>query len=151
MRLGCNRISPMKDIETIISELNREGFRSTRIRKSMLEVILALTGPASAFEIMSSLLEKKVSFNKATIYRELAFLKERRLIQEVRIPHEKGMRFEAAQMAHHHHLICVSCKKIEDIVLQKELEEQENEIYRSTGFQVLGHTLEFMGLCQGCR
>lgn len=141
----------MKNIETILSELNNEGFRATKIRTSMIELFLAVKGPASAREIMTLLGRKKVRFNKATIYRELVFLKERGLIQEVRLPHERGMRFEAAHQAHHHHLICVSCKKIADIILQKELEEQEREIYRSTGFQVLGHTLEFMGLCQGCR
>lgn len=141
----------MKNLETILSELNSEGFRTTRIRTSMIEVFLSINGPATAPEIMSILDNKEVRFNKATIYRELAFLKERGLIHDVRLPHEKGMRFEAAQKAHHHHLICVSCKKIEDIVLKKELEEQEQEIYRSTGFQVLGHALEFMGLCHGCR
>lgn len=151
MRLGCNRMARMKNIETILTELSSEGFRATKIRTSMIELFLTFKGPASAHEIMSMLGKKKIRFNKATIYRELVFLKERGLIQEVRLPHERGMRFEAAHQAHHHHLICVNCKKIADIVLQKELEEQENEIYRSTGFQVLGHTLEFMGLCQGCR
>lgn len=141
----------MKDIGTILSELSSEGFRATKIRTSMIELFMSVKGPVSASEIMSALKKKKISFNKATIYRELAFLKERGLVLEVRLPHERGRRFEAAHEAHHHHLICVSCKKIEDIVLQKELEEQENEIYRSTGFQVLGHTLEFTGLCPGCR
>ncbi|MBI5643867.1 MAG: transcriptional repressor [Deltaproteobacteria bacterium] len=141
----------MKDLTRITRELNKEGFRVTRIRKAMLEVFLDNHKPVSAEELMDALGRSKLAFNRTTVYRELNFLTERALIKEVRFLHERAKRYEAADLGHHHHLICVSCKKVEDIELKNDLDEEEKRIYRSTGFKVLSHALEFMGICQGCR
>lgn len=141
----------MKDFIRIAKELNKDGFRVTRTRKAVLKVFLEDRKPISAEELMDALERGGVAVNKTTVYRELSFLTERSIIKEVRFLHERVKRYEAAGLGHHHHLICVSCKKVEDVELKGDLDEQEKEIYRSKGFKVLEHALEFMGLCQECR
>lgn len=139
------------DLGPVIDGLVSNGFRITRIRKAMIEVFLKNGLPLSAMDMMSSLRAMKVPFNKTTIYREVAFLKENGIIEDVQFINERTKRYELVSVDHHHHLICLKCKKVEDIVLEKDLEEQEKKIYESKGFKVLNHSLEFMGICQICR
>lgn len=139
------------DLGPVIDGLVSNGFRITRIRKAMIEVFLKNGLPLSALDMMSSLRAIKVPFNKTTVYREIAFLKENGIIKDVQFINERTKRYELVSVDHHHHLICLKCKKVEDIVLEKDLEEQERKIYESKGFKVLNHSLEFMGICQICR
>jgi len=81
----------------------------------------------------------------------LAFLKETGIVKEIQFLHERVKRYELSSLDHHHHLICLKCKKVEDVVLESHLEEQEEKILRSTGFHVLNHSLEFLGICHSCR
>lgn len=139
------------DLGPVIDALVSNGFRITRIRKAMIEVFLKNDLPFSAMDMMSALRAMKVPFNKTTVYREIAFLKENGIIKDLQFINERTKRYELVSGDHHHHLICLKCKKVEDIVLEKDLEEQEKKIYESKGFKVLNHSLEFMGICQICR
>ncbi len=138
-------------LDDILSALSEGGFRLTRLRKAVVEIFLNSTLPLSAIDIIASLERKKAAFNKTTVYRELAFLKETGIIKEIQFLHERVKRYELSSLGHHHHLICLKCKKVEDVVLDAHLEEQEKKILRSTGFHVLNHSLEFLGVCQACR
>ncbi|MBW7956491.1 MAG: transcriptional repressor [Deltaproteobacteria bacterium] len=142
-----------RDLDRILSEIAGRGFRLTRVRKAIVEIFLKRGLPLSASDIIGALLskDKDTAANKTTVYRELAFLEEHGIIKEIRFLHERVKRYELAGGEHHHHLICVKCRKVEDIVLEGDLEEEERRILESTGFTVLNHSLEFVGLCQGCR
>jgi len=141
----------MKALEEILAELSKGGFRITRARRSIIEVLINSSLPLSAEEIIDALLRKKILANKTTVYRELTFLKDRAIVQEIQFLHERVKRYEVVFGSHHHHLICMECKRVEDVELEGELEKYEREIMRSRGFKVLNHTLEFMGLCEDCR
>lgn len=139
------------DLDRILSEITGRGFRLTRVRRAVIEILLKRGLPLSAADIIAALRSREAATNKTTVYRELAFLEERGIIKEIRFLHERVKRYELAGGEHHHHLICVKCRKVEDIVLEGDLEEEERRILESTGFRVLNHSLEFVGLCQGCR
>ncbi|MBI2414164.1 MAG: transcriptional repressor [Deltaproteobacteria bacterium] len=141
----------MKALGEILAELSKGGFRITRARRSMIEVLLDSRLPLSAEGLIDALLGKKVPANKTTVYRELTFLKEMGIVQEIQFLHERVKRYEVVFGGHHHHLICMGCKRVEDVELEGELEKYEREIMNSRGFKVLNHTLEFMGLCEDCR
>lgn len=135
----------------IISGLGNEGFRITRLRKAIVEIFTDNGLPLSAEELMERLRSRKASFNRATVYREIAFLKERGLIQEIQFIHERVKRYELSSLDHHHHLVCLRCNKVEDIVLENHLVDQERSILKSRGFKVTNHMLEFHGLCRSCQ
>lgn len=141
----------MKALGEILAELSKGGFRITRARRSIIEVLLDSRLPLSAEGLLSALLRKKVPANKTTVYRELTFLKEMSIVQEIQFLHERVKRYEVVFGGHHHHLICMGCKRVEDVELEGELDKYEREIMNSRGFKVLNHTLEFMGLCEDCR
>ncbi len=152
MQLSCITLFTMERVlDRILSEITGRGFRLTRVRRAVVEIFLDRGLPLSAADVIAALRPGNASINKTTVYRELAFLEEHGIIKEIRFLHERVKRYELAGGDHHHHLICMKCRKVEDIVLEGDLEEEERRILESTGFRVLDHSLEFVGICQGCR
>jgi Fur family ferric uptake transcriptional regulator len=63
---------------------------------------------------------------------------------------EGRARYELANKKHHHHLICNSCGRIEEVEGDL-LENMELDIKKKKGFKVQSHALEFFGLCKNCQ
>ena len=135
---------------SILSSLGDQGFRITRLRKAIVGVFAVHDLPISADELMELLRSGETAFNRATVYREIAFLKEQGVIQEIQFLHERVKRYELASLDHHHHLVCLRCNRVEDIILENDLADQERSILKSKGFKVTNHMLEFHGICRGC-
>ena len=53
------------------------------------------------------------------------------------------------EVHHHHHLICLSCKKITEFKGDL-LEDLEKAIGRQSGFKVVNHELKVFGYCKEC-
>ena len=139
-----------ENTESILSSLGGQGFRITRLRKAIVGIFAVNDLPISADELMELLRSGKTSFNRASVYREIAFLKERGVIQEIQFLHERVKRYELASLDHHHHLVCLRCNRVEDIIRENDLVDQERSILKSKGFKVTNHMLEFHGICRGC-
>lgn len=133
----------------IITKLKNEGHRITPIRTRILEILGGSGQPISAPDLLESVNSSNEGVNKTTIYRELDFLQSKDLISEVEFGDGKK-RYELND-GHHHHLICLNCKKIEDIDLKTDLSEEEKNIEKKTGFKIQIHSLEFFGLCKSCQ
>ena len=94
-----------------------------------------------------SSLVKKLDVNKTTVYRQLEkYIAEGKII-EVELGDGKK-RYELKSLDHHHHLICNTCGKLEDI------EFDESQIMKQVGsktkFKIEKHSLEFFGICAEC-
>jgi Fur family ferric uptake transcriptional regulator len=50
----------------------------------------------------------------------------------------------------HYHLRCLRCGRIEDVPMEPQTVLEES-VEALTGYKVLGHRLEFIGLCLICR
>jgi Fur family ferric uptake transcriptional regulator len=134
----------------ILRKLRTEGFRLTRARQSIIDLLSSSNVPLSLTDIKKSLEKKHIKADRTTIYREVLFLKGKKMICEIPVGGgRKGYR--VCQDAHHHHLICVRCNKVEEMVFKKTLAPQETEISQRKDFKVLDHLLEFYGLCGDCR
>jgi len=140
----------MQRPEEILATLSSQGCRMTRLRKALIGVFAGNGLPMSAEELMELLHGSGTPVNRTTVYREIAFLKDKGIILEIQFLHERVKRYELASLGHHHHLVCLRCNKVEDIVLENDLAEQEKSILRSRGFKVTNHMLEFHGICRGC-
>ncbi|MBI4136458.1 transcriptional repressor [Candidatus Roizmanbacteria bacterium] len=142
----------MQTLSTI-RQLRKDGFRIGRVRKEIITLFSQATTPVSAQNIRDSLSQRDISANKTTIYRELDFLKEQRLITELQL--QSNVRhFESADQDHHHHLVCESCEQIipiEDNHLEQQIHDLTRRIKKSDQFTIDRHALEFFGLCQNCQ
>jgi Fur family ferric uptake transcriptional regulator len=84
-----------------------------------------------------------------TIYRTLDILVKLELICEL---HAGGSchSYTISTPEHHHHLICSDCGEVIDFT-GYDLTQLEQKLFRETGFEIEGHLLEFIGLCQNCQ
>lgn len=152
MQLGCVTIVVEMNITDLMtSALRTQGFKLTRNRTAILEYLSNQDKPVSAEGILEHIQEEHQSVNKTTIYRELIFLLEKNFIHEVEFGDGKKRYEIAINRPHHHHVICRSCRRVEDIPLEKELITQEKMIENVTDFKLTDHMLEFFGYCSNCK
>lgn len=137
--------------EQLIDALRTKGFRITKIRQAMIEALVAASQPVSAPQLLEQVSQKHPSVNKTTIYRELDFLADNKILSEIDIL--DGMkRYELLHPDHHHHhLVCTSCRDIQCVeVPHHDLHALEGKIQQTHNFTVQSHVLEFFGLCRKC-
>ncbi len=136
--------------DPLLRKLKIQGCRLTQVRQFIVHLLSNSPIPPSLSEINENLTRNHIRANRTTIYREIIFLKGKRMICE--IPMGGGKKgYKICQDEHHHHLICVRCKKVEPMVFRKPLFSQEKEISQRKDFKVLDHLLEFYGLCEDCQ
>ncbi len=135
----------------VIENLKKNGERITEVRRIMIEFFFRKNAPLSALDIQTELERRGHKSNKTTVYRQLATLLKYNLLHEVRL-RDRTLRYElTTENDHHHHLVCVRCKKITDINFKDDLDRQEKIIAQKKKFKVTHHSLEFFGLCSDCQ
>ena len=131
---------------SFVDDLRKQGFRITPVRTRLLELLVKAKTPLAVFELQKSL---RLAANKTTLYRELEFLRENGIVQEVEFG-DKKKRYDISDR-HHHHVVCVECKGVEDVDSKQDLDAVEKKIARQKGFKIINHSLEFFGLCAKCQ
>ena len=137
--------------DTIYEQLRDHGFRLTAGRRALIAVLLNTPTPLTVNDIQTLLANQGVQINLTTIYRELEFLGQQQLVHEIRIGDDSVKRFEFSLGAHHHHIRCLQCNNIADVIIPDHLTTEMKKIERQTGYTVIDHALEFVGLCAECR
>lgn len=140
----------MHNIDSIISYLKTRGARLTPARKAMITLLANSQHPLAADDLRVALESQGITVNKTTIYRELDFLLENEVIRSVQF-HDAKKHYEIAQGAHHHHVRCVKCERVEDVHVDHQAESMEKQIAKEHNFKILNHSLEFFGLCPKCQ
>lgn len=133
----------------VLEHLRAKGYRITVARRHILGLFGDRCEPLSAQDVHTKLQKKGITANQTTAYRELAFLAEQGILRTVQL-HDGVLRYELASAPHHHHVICVDCKTVQEIHADHDLSAMERAIGKKTGFSVLHHALEFFGRCAGC-
>ena len=128
----------------VLEKIKENKRRITPGRQRIVEAICEASAPLAADTLI-----KKIGMNKTSIYREIAFLLRLKIIQEVDFG-DRIKRYELRDLKHHHHLICLRCKNVQDISFTENLEWEEKRIKKLKKFQVVRHDLEFFGYCQKC-
>ncbi len=135
---------------TIFIQLREQGYRLTQARRCLITILMQTQKPVSVQDLEQVMRQQHVSINLTTIYRELEFLKQQGMIHELQLG--EGMkRFEFSLGVHHHHIRCLQCDRIADVTISHTLQSEMIKIKRQTGFTVVDHALEFVGLCPNCR
>ena len=138
--------------EEICEKLKDKEYKLTPQRRIILKVIMEKDKRhLSAEEIYSIVKESFPDIGLATVYRTLDLLAELGILQKMDFGDGKA-RFELndEDVHHHHHLICLSCGKVEEFDLDL-LESLEESISKKTGFDIINHRLKFYGYCSECK
>ncbi len=140
----------MNNPEEVINKIRSKGHRITKVRGLVAELFINSSEPLTAQDLILGLETLGLKVNKTTVYRELTFLLDNQIIKAIEFG-DGVKRYELLQEQHHHHIICVNCKKVEDVDLTTDLEKDEAKIAKEKNFKILNHSLEFFGLCSDCR
>ncbi len=134
----------------VLKDLQAKGERLTDIRRALIEIFSAATEPLSVPMLLLKLEKKQLFANKTSVYRQLAALQEHGLIHEINLAN-RAKHYELIPDDHHHHLVCLKCKQVEDVSFEEDIVRQEKYINRHHGFKVVRHDLEFFGFCAKCQ
>ena len=125
----------------------RPNLRMTRQRRIILEELRKFTHHPSADEIYEVVRERIPRISLGTVYRNLDVLSELGDIKKL----EFGgtiKRFDW-DPADHYHIRCNLCDRVDNAPMSQ-LNDIENQVSNDTDYRIIGHRLEFYGLCPEC-
>lgn len=141
----------MKALDTPAARwLHEHGLRLTRGRQAIIRELLATHQPLTLSELHSRVKSERCDF--ATVFRFIQILEKKKLAVR-HAWNDRQLRYELAGQPdghHHHHLICKSCHRVEEIDTCTVV-SLEKEVARQKGYAEVTHALEFFGLCPDCQ
>ena len=123
-------------------------YRLTRQRRVILEELAKVTSHPSADEVYEMVRRRLPRISLGTVYRNLEVLSETGMIQKL-APGGSHMRFDANCHAHYH-IRCVRCGRVDDAPVAP-LPDIEQSLRKQTDYEVMGHSVEFLGVCPACK
>ena len=136
------------DSASIRQKFQTCGLKSTPQRTAIYEALSQSTSHPTAEEIYARVSPRFPMMSLNTVYYTLGVLRRVGLIQEVNIGHERA-RFDA-NLSPHHHLICLGCETIIDVV-DPHLNRLTSKAVFNQDFEVTSYQVEFRGYCGTCR
>ncbi len=121
--------------------------RMTRQRQRILEAVNQLAGHPTADEIYQVVRKELPRISLGTVYRNLDVLAEQGRISKVQTGPQ--MRFDA-MVAEHVHIRCLRCGALADADID-DLPDLDSALRDPSGYRLLGHRLEYVGLCPSCQ
>ncbi len=143
--------SPDEVRETAAARLHGVGQRLTANREALVDTLTDAPRPLTIPEILT----RRGDLAQSSVYRNLVVLEEAGIVHRV-VGNDEFARWELAEdlAGHHHHLICASCGRVEDVPasagLERSVAAAAAAITRSTGFRTQRHRVDLVGLCERC-
>ncbi len=150
MQLSCVTIKDVGIKTTVKIRMKKCGHRASNTRDVLIEILNTAKQPLSVPEIIALMRENNTVVNKSTVYREIEKLLNHEIIREIYLEAGKN-RYEIANKDHHHHIMCVSCKRVDDVPVEKDVEQHEKTIEKKLQYTIVNHSLEFFGVCKSCQ
>lgn len=130
-------------------ELRGVDLRATPARLGVIKFLEEATRPVDINSVTDYLKANNIKTDPATVFRTMNMFTQKGITIPIEFQEGKT-RYELAGKKHHHHLVCESCGKIEDISISI-IPTLEKEIRKKQNFLIKRHSLEFFGLCQDCQ
>jgi Fur family ferric uptake transcriptional regulator len=139
----------MATANPIVTALDRAGYRLTRPRLAVADLIATHDGHFTASDLASAARDRRVGVSRATLFRVLEVLLELGVVERLDLPTGEHAYVPCAP-AHHHHVVCSRCGRTAEVD-DSGLVGAVREIERQSGFRIDTHRLEMFGLCGPCR
>jgi Fe2+ or Zn2+ uptake regulation protein len=127
---------------------SNQKYRLTNQRQVILEEIQKINTHPTADEVYEIVRRRLPRISLGTVYRNLEILSACGLIQKIG-PLSSQMRFDGITKKHYH-LRCIYCGSVEDAPIDP-MENLENAICEKSDYSIIGHKLEFIGICPKCK
>ena len=138
------------EIQVFDDYIQSSGLKETAQRKIVLDAFLKTEKHVSVHDLYLIISKRKRKVGYATVHRTMKLIADCGLAREVMF-NDGVSRFEHLyKHKHHHHLVCMRCKKVIEFV-SKLIDREEKTILKRYGFQLQSHRYELFGLCRECR
>ena len=138
--------------EEIAARLLQLDQRYTRLRRALVDTLAAAGRPLTIPEILTATPE----LPQSSAYRNVTTLIDAGVVRRVAGTDDHG-RYELSEdlSEHHHHLVCATCGKVDDIRpsprLERVLAEASRAAASEQGYEVTEHRIDLVGVCPDCR
>ena len=151
-RLGHSRIENMFNFtktHDCREELKSFAVKATSARLTVMKFLETSSQPVDVNSILDYLTKANINIDPATIFRMMNVFVNKGILKKIDFGEGKT-RYELANKGDHHHLICTSCGRVENIE-DSYMSGFEEEINKKKKFLVKSHSLEFFGICLSCQ
>ena len=147
---GDDGFSGMERTKLESKDIRKVGLKVTLPRLKILEMLEAGdTRHMSAEDLYRALLDSGEEIGPATVYRVLTQFESAGLVN--RLNFESGHSvFEINQGAHHDHMLCVKCGRVDEF-MDDAIEARQASIAQRMGYEMTDHSLYIYGICPDCR
>ena len=135
--------------EELVTALRANGHRLTPQRLAVLRILADSSDHPSVEQIYDKVRRQYPMMSRATVYKTVETLKGMAQVLEMEFS-GAGNRYDGRRVEPHPHLFCRGCGRIQDLELPA-LMREAREVAEKTGYELLGHRLDFYGLCPECR
>ncbi|MBC8387996.1 MAG: transcriptional repressor [Actinobacteria bacterium] len=122
--------------------------RITKQRRIILKEIKNTKSHPTAYMIFEKVKNMVPNISLGTVYRNLEILSNEGLIKELKIDTRKR-RYDG-NINEHYHIRCIKCGRVDDLKLKK-VYKIEDFFINDKKFKIIGHNVEFYGLCPECK
>jgi Fur family ferric uptake transcriptional regulator len=139
--------NPTKESDNI----RKAGLKVTSPRVKILEMLEHRSGSdrhLTAEEVYKALLQEGEEIGLATVYRVLTQFETAGLVKRHHFEGGNSV-FELERGAHHDHIVCVKCGRVEEFS-DEVIERRQREIANNMSFKLTDHSLCLYGLCPNC-
>jgi Fe2+ or Zn2+ uptake regulation protein len=133
--------------EILIAALRERGLRVTTQRLLIHRALLELDRHASAEQILGKVSERLPTASLPTVYAALALFEELGVVR--RVAANSGVTLWDPRPERHHHFVCSSCGKIEDVDAPLDV-DRVMRAARGRGLRPYEAELVLTGLCAAC-
>jgi Fur family transcriptional regulator, ferric uptake regulator len=137
--------------ETATVRLRTAAQRYTGQRRRLIEILARAGQPLAIPDILRG----RRGLAQSSVYRNLAGLELAGVVRRV-MTGDDFAKYELSEelTGHHHHLICATCGRTEDVTLPPDLERRLDTVLdgvaREADFADVAHRLDVLGTCSDC-
>ncbi len=124
-----------------------EKMRMTKQRRVILDALRKNNIHPTADTIYELVRKQLPRISLGTVYRNLEILTALGEIQTLELSGSQK-RYDGTPQKHYH-IRCLHCGRVDDAPIAP-LNRLEDDLYESTVYTIMGHRLEFIGLCPEC-
>jgi len=130
--------------------LRQLKLKVTPRRQEVMNCLGEVQSYLSADEVWSRVKPRLGSIGLPTVYRILDELAEGGVLTRIFLSDRKQYYFLCVNQDHHHHFVCESCRRVEDVA-QCGLDGFASAIALRSGGRVTSHILQINGICGPCQ
>jgi Fur family ferric uptake transcriptional regulator len=151
-QLGRSKSDNTITRRSLMKELESRGVRITEQRRLLVGIIQDSPRHLDAAGLLEVARKQDPGIDRATVYRTIALLKDKGLIDELDLMHLEGEKhyYEVKTNHDHCHMACFRCGAIMEYA-SSSFDKLKADIAKQSGFHIRVVRLEVGGFCKQCQ